>query len=107
MTAKALPPPYLTAASKKWWRSVVSAFELEPSDLRLLEHAAACWDRAEEARKLVTAEGAVIDGRFPGQRVAHPGVGIERDARTLHARLLRELNLDLEPPAESRPPRRY
>lgn len=96
-------PRHLSAASRRWWGQVVADFDLSPSDLRLLQGAAESWDRAQEARQRIAADGAYLADRF-GQLRAHPGVAVERDARTLFARLLRELSLDIEPP-DVRPPR--
>ena len=73
---------------------------------RLLILAAAAWDRSIEAKAIMDADGAVILDRFKQQR-PHPAIGIERDAALTFSKLLRELALDLEPPADSRPPRQY
>src|SRR5687768_2067225 len=97
------PPEHLSDRCRKWWRSVVSDFELELHHLHLLRLAAEAIDRAEEARAILADEGIVVR---TGETVkAHPAVAIERDARLAAARLIRELDLDVEPPAErSRPP---
>ena len=44
----------------------------------------------------------MVADRF-GQLKPHPATGIERDSTVLFARCLRELALDVEPPAERRP----
>jgi len=61
------------------------------------------WDVAEEARRLVEAEGVVVEDRF-GQPKTHPAVGIERKARSAFRLLVRELGLDHASPGESRGP---
>ena len=78
---------------------------LEPHHVRLLTLAAEAWDRGQEARQILDAEGITTVDRF-GQARAHPAVAIERDARLASARLMRELDLDAEPAPSSRPPRR-
>jgi len=98
------PPDHLSEAGKKWWRSVTADFDLEPHHLHLLRLAAEALDRAEEARALLAVEGIVTRTGDGGVK-AHPGVAIERDARLAAARLIRELDLDCDAPAErSRPP---
>ncbi|WP_352536324.1 MULTISPECIES: P27 family phage terminase small subunit [unclassified Mesorhizobium] len=88
----------------KWWRSVVTDFELEGHHLRLLQLAAEAWDRSQQARAVTDKEGiTTVDDRKNVR--AHPAVGIEKDARTGFARLVRELDLDVEvPPSRTRPP---
>lgn len=98
-------PSHLSEATKRWWDQVVTDYELEPHHLRLLRLAAEAWDRGQEAREAINKNGLTFFDRF-GTPKARPEVAIERDSRIAFARLLRELCLDLEEPAEARPPRR-
>ena len=97
------PPAHLSDRCKVWWRSVMTDYDLEPHHEHLLRLAAEALDRAEQARAVLAVEGICVAA---GESVkAHPAVAIERDARTAAARLIRELDLDVEPPADrSRPP---
>ena len=97
-------PGHLKPKTKKWWSSVVRDWHLEPHHIRLLTLAAESWDRCQDARELIADEGLTIMDRF-NQTRAHPAVAIERDSRLAFARLLRELQLDIEEPEEARPPR--
>lgn len=99
-------PEHLAAPTRTWWRSVVETYVLEPHHVRLLTLAGEAWDRAQEARQTLEKSGAYFETRFGEPRV-HPAVAVERDSRLSFARLLRELNLDLDaPPSEDgRPPR--
>ena len=76
-------------------------YQLEPHHMRLLQAAAECWDRLQQARELLQRDGLVIEGREGGMR-PHPAAAIERDSRIAFARLIRELDLDVEPPASAR-----
>ncbi|MCP1844409.1 phage terminase small subunit [Bradyrhizobium sp. USDA 4538] len=76
-------------------------YQLDPHHLRLLQAACEAWDRAEEAQRLLSSDGLVISGREGGMR-PHPAVAIRRDAEISFARLLRELDLDTEPPSALR-----
>ena len=101
---KTRPPKHLRPTTRRWWRDVAEEFELEPHHLRLLTLAAEAWDRGLQARETIEQEGAYFTDRFKCPRV-HPAVGVERDSRIGFARLLRELDLDIEPPrAPARPP---
>jgi hypothetical protein len=83
---------------------VVNGYELDEHHVRLLQLAAEAWDRAEEAREALAQHGNVYNDRFGSPR-ARPEIAIERDSRLAFARLLRELDLDAEPPPDaSRPP---
>jgi hypothetical protein len=71
----------------------------------VLEVAATAWDRAEQARETLLREELTVETK-QGRR-AHPCVGIERDAKTIFMRALRELDLDADGPrveTYSRPP---
>ena len=97
-------PNHLRPATSRWWSTVLREFDLEDHHVRLLTLAATAWDRAEAARETILAEGAVFLDRFD-QPKARPEVSIERDATITFARLLRELDLDVDPPsAPGRPP---
>jgi phage terminase small subunit len=102
-TSKA--PKHLRKATKQFWLQVVRDFALEPHHVRLLTHACECWDRVEQAREAVANDGAYFSDRF-NQRKMHPALSVEKDNRTLFAKLIRELNLDVDSPTEeySRPP---
>jgi P27 family predicted phage terminase small subunit len=99
------PPSNLSDAAKAWWRRATNdEYVLEDHHRRVLSEGAAAWDRAQQAKALVDAEGLVIRDRF-GQSKPHPAVQIERDARSLYLRCCRELDLDGAISPESRPPR--
>lgn len=98
-------PRHLKPATRRWWQSVVDDYTLEPHHVRLLTLAAEAWDRCQQAREVLDRDGLTYTDRF-GQPCSRPEVAIERDSRVAFARLLRELALDIEAPAEeSRPPR--
>lgn len=97
-------PQHLRPPTRRWWSSVTTDFELEDHHVRLLTLAAEAWDRCQQAREALDAEGLTYEDRFGAPR-ARPEIAIERDSRLAFARLLRELDLDVEGPAEpSRPP---
>ena len=94
-------PQHLTPGTRAWFSSVTSTYVLEEHHLRLLQLAAEAWDRCQQAREAITRDGLIM--LTTGK--AHPAVAIERDSRLAFARLIRELDLDAEPPASwSRPP---
>ena len=102
---KSPPPTHLRAETKRWWAAVVNDWGLEPHHVRLLTLASEAWDRCQQARKLLATHGLTYDDRFGAPR-ARPEVAIERDSRLAFARLLRELDLDIDPPTNvtARPP---
>jgi P27 family predicted phage terminase small subunit len=91
------PPPHLSLSARQWWQTTVDRYRLEEHHLRLLQLACEAWDRAQAARERLEQEGLTVPGREGGLR-PHPCIGIERDARLAVARLIRELDLDIEAP---------
>jgi len=97
------PPKHLRAKTRAWWTDVCARWDLEEHHVRLLTLAGESWDRCQQARELIAKEGLTCVTRDGGRKL-HPAVRVETDARTAFARLIRELDLDLEPPAEAKRP---
>ena len=98
------PPAHLRPATKKWFAKVVADYDLEPHHVRLLSLAGEAWDRTEQAREALAIHGLTYTDRFDAPR-ARPEIAVERDNRLAFARLVRELDLDTETPADApRPP---
>jgi phage terminase small subunit len=99
-------PNFLKTEGRKFWRGVLSEYEItETHDLKLLAEASSCADRIFEARAEIEKSGPYFIDRWK-QPKPHPAHAIENANKILFARLLRELNLDVQMP-ESRPPQRY
>jgi P27 family predicted phage terminase small subunit len=81
---------------------VLETFELEEHHIKLLQLACEAWDRAQGARAVVAKQGLTVTNAR-GDVKAHPLIAVERDARTLFARLIRELDLD-DASVDFRPP---
>jgi phage terminase small subunit len=90
------PPPHLSPSAAEWWSLTVARYVLEEHHLRLLTLACESWDRCEQARQRLEAEGLTVQGR-EGLK-PHPCAAIERESRLAFARLVRELDLDTEAP---------
>ena len=96
-------PKHLAPATRRWFTAVVTDWELEPHHIRLLTLAAEAWDRCQQARELIEREGLTTPTREGGHKL-HPAVRVENDSQIRFSRLLRELDLDVAPPAESKRP---
>jgi P27 family predicted phage terminase small subunit len=94
-------PSHLSPSARQWWETTVQDYVLQEHHLRLLQLACEAWDEAQKARAQLEREGLTVPGREGGVR-PHPCVAIERDARLAVARLVRELDLDTEPPVSER-----
>jgi phage terminase small subunit len=99
------PPEQLSPSAAYWWTTTVEAYVLQEHHLRLLQLACEAWDRAQTARARLDQDGLTVPDRNGAVR-PHPCVAIERDSRLAVARLVRELDLDTEPPPpeRNRPP---
>jgi P27 family predicted phage terminase small subunit len=95
------PPAYLSKPMCAWWLQTVADYDLEPHHLHLLALACSTWDRCEQARQAIAENGVTFrDDR--GNVRARPEVTIERDARLAFARLVRELDLDIDAQTDAR-----
>lgn len=90
------PPADLQEPGQAWWREVVphlvDAGLLDRVDVGLLTMAAAQWQRAFYARRVLAQEGMFATGS-QGQVVAHPAVRMERDATREFSRLCEQLSI--------------
>ena len=96
------PPKHLRPATRRWFSWVLDNFEMEEHHVKILTAASESWDRMQQAREAIGKFGIVFTDRF-GAPKPRPEVAIERDAKIVFSRMIRELRLDLEGP-ESRPP---
>ena len=92
---KVVPPPsHLSKAAKSLWSRLMADYQLDDAGgALLLQSACEAYDRLQEARKLIDAEGSVVRDRW-NQAKVHPACGIERDARTQLHSALRLLKLE-------------
>lgn len=86
------PPKHLSAESKRMWRRIQQEYELTPDAAGLLRVALENFDIGEQARKLIQAEGVVVDGK------RHPATDVMKQANGLYLRAMRQLGLDIAPP---------
>ena len=99
-------PDHLETTTKKWFRQVLEEYDLESHHIRLLTLASEAWDRSVAAQAAIKKYGILITDK--GRPRANPAIKIKEQAEIIFARLLRELNLDIEPPKSSgRPPGLY
>ncbi len=100
-------PNYLSKKSQEFFNETAGNYDLEAHHIKTLILACECLDLIEKARKEVEKTGAFYPDRF-GHTKSNPALNVIRDQKTLFARLIRELALDLEPSKEpGRPPRQY
>jgi P27 family predicted phage terminase small subunit len=103
MEQKPRPPKHLRRETKRWFVEVVSSWELEAHHLRLLILACEAWDRGQQAREQIERDGLTTPTRENGLKL-HPAARVESDSRLAFCRCLRELDLDIAPPAEAKRP---
>lgn len=108
LRGKPKPPKTASRAAKRLWTSLQAEYGIDdPAGLDLLADLVMFFDRREQAREIIRAEGITVIDRFR-QKQIHPAVKIERDSSAAMTRILRQLNLDIEPtrPTPGRPPGR-
>ena len=92
-------PSHLRKPTQEWMRGILAEYELESHHVRLLVLACESWDRCCQAREGIKKHGLVFT-TAGGEPKCRPEVAVERDARLAFARLIRELALDVDSPAE-------
>lgn len=86
-------PAGLSLPARGLWLRLRDEYGIvDAGGLAVLEQAARCYDRAEEARRMLDREGVVTKDRW-GQRKPHPAATVERDARAQLLAALRQLNI--------------
>jgi phage terminase small subunit len=80
---------------------VIEEYELVAHHILLVTAAGEAWDRREQAREAIKEHGITYTDRFGDPR-PRPEISIERDSRLAFARLIRELDLDTDPPVQER-----
>jgi P27 family predicted phage terminase small subunit len=97
------PTACLSDGMKTFYRQIGRKYRLSEHHRRLLLCACQAHSRMEQAQAVVEAEGLTTTDRH-GQARPHPAIQIEMQSRTAFMRAVRELGLQDEAPADSRPP---
>jgi phage terminase small subunit len=95
-------PTHLSPTARAWWLGIATTRDLEPHQRRLLTIAAEQLDLRDRAAAVLRKSGLTFRDRH-NQPKPRPEVAIQRDAAIVHARLVRELCLNVQP-ADSRSP---
>ena len=91
-------PAHLSTAARRLFDVTIANYVLEAHQLAILVKALEAYDRGEEARRIVKAEGLIVESRL-GDKKAHPAAAIERDSRAAFLAGMKQLGLDYEPVA--------
>jgi phage terminase small subunit len=89
----ALPPAHLSERSRALWAELVPRRCASPERVTLLQSALEALDTADEARRLIAAEGLVHKTARTGAIHLHPAARLEADARRQFAKLWASLRL--------------
>jgi P27 family predicted phage terminase small subunit len=89
------PPSILGERGRDLWARVLVDYELAAAELAVLEAACASYDRLHEAQATLNRDGLTVLDRYDAPK-AHPMTAVVRDATTLLARCLRQLDVDLD-----------
>lgn len=90
------PPDGLSALARTLWDAICEESAIDAAAAKILETYCQAFDRRQDARAAITAEGAVIKDRFGVQKIS-PWVAIERDSTLIMHRAFRLLGFDQEP----------
>jgi len=99
---------HLSKESKEFFNKITKQYNFEDHHIKLLILACECLDRIGEARRAIEKTALIYLDRFNKPKV-NPAAKIEAENKIIFARLIRELNLDIEEPNRSpgRPPGLY
>ena len=102
MTTTPKAPSGLTKRSRDLWSAVLADYDLGPAELEVLRGALESLDRADEAAKVLKAEGLSTVDRY-GSPKAHPLLDVEQRCRTAFRQSVRQLGLEVEDDAGRAP----
>lgn len=88
-------PSILGERGRDLWDRVLADYEMAAAELAVLEAACASYDRLHEAQATLNRDGLTVLDRYDAPK-AHPMTAVVRDATTLLARCLRQLDVDLD-----------
>jgi P27 family predicted phage terminase small subunit len=94
-------PSHLSEDSKALWRSLLSEYDFEPHELKLLRGALEAWDRAQQARKAIRRHGLTYESKPHGAPRPRPEVAIERTSIRTFSTLMRQLGIEPDEPARA------
>ncbi|MBA7492305.1 hypothetical protein ES702_02854 [subsurface metagenome] len=98
------PPKFLRTKSKEFFKKVINEYALEDHHIKILVLMCQCLDQIELARIRIEKEGSYYTNRF-GEPRPHPALKEFKDNKIIFARLIKQLDLDVEPRREvGRPP---
>lgn len=93
------PPARLSPEAKKFWNSMVEEYGVvDAAGLRLLQTACESLDLLRKAQAKVDSDGMTVRDRYGAIR-GHPMLAVMRDCRASMLASLRDLRLEVEPPA--------
>jgi P27 family predicted phage terminase small subunit len=96
-STKPKPPNDLSDEAKRWWKLIIEDFEVDDQPgLLLLGTALESFDRMRQAQAAIKKDGVCIEDRF-GKPRQHPATLVERDAKNMMLRALKQMNLDIQP----------
>jgi P27 family predicted phage terminase small subunit len=95
------PPSHFSERAVQLWREVGPHAAKTPERQALFQSALEALDTADEARRLVRADGLIVTTARSGVRHVNPAVKVEKEARTQFIKFWKELGLSKVPPQPS------
>jgi len=92
-------PKFLSAKSREFFREVINVYQLEDFHIKLLILACESLDQIEIARLQIEKEGSYYINRFDEPR-PHPALKEFKDNKIIFAKLIKQLDLEVEPKRE-------
>ena len=91
-------PAWSPGNRQRLWTSIQSQYRIEDAGgLAVLQQACEAADRAERCRKIINADGELVEGKDGGLGREHPLLKAEIAAKAFLVRALSRLHLDMEP----------
>ena len=97
---------HLSVATREWFESIVDRYRLSADRKRVLLVAGEMFDRSEECRRQVAADGLLVRDRYT-QLKLNPAADAERRAKSLFLQAMKNLALDDVPEPVTGPASKY